>query len=172
MKSLLMLILVMSSVTFAGGNLQFNVDFDDNYYRVEYRTDRGQYRGHRRYRRHRRDMRLNVRRSMQSIAARTISLMKTIEPYANNIDERELDAIKKEAARLKARSSTRRFRRIMDQAVKLEMRLLNNEDYLLDLLETDRLDGYAIELMEITESISELISYCLYQTHEQSQELY
>lgn len=95
----------------------------------------------------------------RDIGVRVVSLVKTLEPYANNADEVQLDDIKKKAAKLIAKSSSRSYERVAAAAIQLEGLLNTNEDYLFDLLETDSLDGLSIELITLSENLSELLDH-------------
>ncbi|MBD66726.1 MAG: hypothetical protein CME62_16075 [Halobacteriovoraceae bacterium] len=101
----------------------------------------------------------DFRGASKSIADRTINLVKALEPYINNANEAEMDNIKKKAARLLARANTNDMIKLTTTAQTLDDLLVRNEAYLFELVETDALDGMAIELITISEELKALIDY-------------
>lgn len=101
----------------------------------------------------------DFRNSSADIGNRIINLTKTLEPYVNNAHERELDQMKRKAARLVARANTRDLRKLTETATELEVILDRNEAYMLELLETDALDSLSLEIITITENLKALLDY-------------
>lgn len=102
----------------------------------------------------------NFRERAYQVADTVYDVAKAIEPFLNNREEQEIDALKKQAQRLKSRiKGGRRLSVVRNTLFHLEEMLAGSEDFMDLYLESDRLDSLAGRLMTARESILGMVDY-------------